>query len=137
VRNFAGTGVITRLAAREITKNGEPLVIATMSVDVKDRVKINGQWDNYHTCLRLDLSGFGGTAKFWMEHLKEGEAIEVVGALRQESFEKRDGTKGYKLVLEGLDGGSPLVKWLPKGFDPKPKEEQPAPDVSGSQEPPF
>jgi single-stranded DNA-binding protein len=111
-----------------------------MRIDVKDRVKINGSWENYHTCLQLDASAFGAAATFWLDHLHEGDPVEIKGDLRVEKFNKRDGTPGMSTILEGDNGNAPYVKWLPKGFTPK-KEEQPAPQVSDSQvddeEPPF
>lgn len=138
MRTFTGTGVITRLSSREIAKEDGPLLITTMRVDVKDRVKVDGQWDNYHLCLRLEMTAFGGQAKFWVDRFKEGDPIEFSGNLREEKFDKRDGTPGHSLVLEGDNGGGPYVKWLPKGFEPKKDEDQPAPVVEDeSQEPPF
>lgn len=101
----------------------------------------------------IDCTAFGKTAEIIAQHFAKGKPIAIVGSLRQEKWEDKDGNKRSKItvVVEGFS-------FLPRNSDEQPSTPRaadnvtrrdgrdgntgpvsgtPSPDSGNEDEPPF
>lgn len=88
------SGNLTKDPELRATNSG--VTIATLSVAVNDREKVNGEWSDRPSY--FDVTVFGTTAENCAKYLAKGSHVEVQGKLRQERWEK-DGEKRYAVKI--------------------------------------
>lgn len=92
-------GNLTRDAEYFVTKNGGKILKGGIAVN--ERVKDGDTWadrPNY-----IDWALFGERAEKLEQYLKRGTKVCMVGRLRYESWEDRDGNKRSKLTVIAND----------------------------------
>ena len=117
-------GRLTRDPELRFTNGGK--AIAQFSVATSRRTKDDdGQWVDTDVSF-WDCTAFGEMAEKICEDFRKGHAVLVVGAMRQESWEK-DGQKKYAWRVL-VDGAGPDYRWV------KPAGQK---NDSYNDEPPF
>lgn len=97
--NIVGiSGNLVRDAEARTTKTGEE--IATFTVAVNERVKVDGEWTDYANFIDCKLFNAGKR----LPYLKKGAKVTVGGKIHQDRWEK-DGKKFSKnlVIVNDLD----------------------------------
>lgn len=95
-------GNLTRDPEITFGSSGKARVTFTLAVS-------QGKDDNKHTSF-FDVTVFGQQAENAANTLKKGDRAVVFGALRQSTFERKDGTKGSSVELIA-DEVAPSLRW--------------------------
>jgi len=125
-RSVNFSGVIYDIAQRGYTdKNGNEQPITTLRFNVKDRIKVDGEWKT-ETVHWAETTAFGQTATQWANRYSIGHAIEVQGDLETHAWTKQDGTIGITQRITGVNGAPAAVRWCPRerqGTETAPTED--------------
>ena len=81
----------------ELMKSSSGVAYTTTSIAVNDRVKEGKNWQDSASFFVLKM--FSAQAEALCRYCSKGTAILVEGHLKQEKFEKRDGTKIDKMIV--------------------------------------
>lgn len=100
------SGRLTRDPELRFTNSGK--AVAQFTVVTSRRFNNNGTWEDKDTSF-WDCTAFGDMAENICESLNKGTSVVVIGAMRQESWEK-DGQKKYAWRVL-VDAVGPDLRW--------------------------
>lgn len=107
------TGIIQHTPRVNSTRGTNSERVLNLSVGVRQRVKVDGQWTNETMWIAVAL--FGGRADGLANILKKGGQVGATGELRLRKYEGRDGTP--KTAIELVAHNLWPLDWSPRPQD--------------------
>lgn len=136
-------GRLTADPELRFTSNGKPVATFTVADDYGHRDRNTKEWVKDGTTF-LSVEVWDHLAEECSEKLSKGQAVVVVGEVRQRQYETRDGEKRSAFEVKNVSAVGPLLRrYPPKGFQSSPPpQSQDVADPWGeapgpSSEPPF
>lgn len=94
------TGRLVADPELKFTRAGD--AFANFTVATNDRVKKGDRWEDGPGCF-LDCTVWRGLAETVGDQLRKGQLVTVVGKLRQDTWQDRDGNNRHKHKVDATD----------------------------------
>lgn len=94
------TGRLVSDPELKFTRSGD--AVANFTVATNDRVKKGDRWEDGPGCF-LDCTVWRGLAEAVGDMLRKGQLVTVVGKLRQDTWQDRDGNNRHKHKVDVAD----------------------------------
>ena len=117
--NVTAQGIVGRDPELTFSKNGKPWV--KFPIAVTERIKENNEWKDGNTTW-FDVIAWNTTAEAVAEYVSKGNRVVVVGSLKRQDWEARDGTPKVTLEIAAETVG--LAPFAPKGGQPRAVSKQ-------------
>ncbi len=115
-------GNLTRDPEARETKNGTPVAKFSIAVNRKFRTVAG---EDREDVAFVDIETYSGQATSCTEYLRKGSEVLVQGRLKQDTWERKDGTKASKLLVR-----ADAVQFLRRTkLDDKYNSEKPLPQI--------